>query len=356
MVTIFYLNKTVSLLLIDAIYIHESGGKALLEYLLRSLSQAEVPFFLLADERLEISSYSNIPENKWVKLLSTESNRKHFYEENSVSFGTIFCFANVPPPVTIKRQRVFVLFQNTLILSTPDEKNGYGAKQKFLFVLRRKYIQYRNKPQYHWLVQTQAMKARLSKRLFIQDRMIDVIPFFEFAEPALAGNDIRRPNSFLYAADGVPHKNHQRLLDAWVYLFEHYHLNPELHLTIPDRFTDLLSRVDSLQAKGLAIRNHGRLGKQALADLYSQSEYLVFPSLSESFGLPLLEAVQAGVKVLAADLPYVYDVIIPSGVFDAMNAEAIAALVAKTMQEDNVKESTILVRNEMERLIQVLRG
>jgi len=343
------------LLLIDSIYIHESGGKALLEYLLRSLSQAEVPFFLLADERLEISSYSNIPENKLVKLLSTESNRKHFYEENSTSFGTIFCFANVPPPVTIKRQKVFVLFQNTLILSTPDEKNGYGAKQKFLFFLRRKYIQYRNKPQYHWLVQTQAMKARLSKRLSIQDNHVEVMPFFDFAEQGMVGQYVRKPNSFLYVADGVPHKNHEILLDAWEYLFDHYQVKPELHLTITDRFVNLLARIESLRKRGLSITNHGRLEKQELAALYGQSEYLVFPSLSESFGLPLLEAVQAGVKVLAADLPYVHDVIIPSGVFDPMKVEAIAEQVAKTIQLRNTKESRKLVRNEIDRVIEVLK-
>ena len=343
------------MLLIDAIYIHESGGKALLEYLIRSLSQAGVPFFLLADERLDTSSTSTIPENKWVKLLSTESNRRHFYEENGISFDTIFCFANVPPPLSRKKQRVFVLFQNTLILSPFSEKNGYRLQQKFLFFLRRKYIQFRNQPKYQWLVQTQAMKTRLSKRLSIQDNLVEVIPFFEFAEQGMVGQYVRKPNSFLYVADGVPHKNHERLLDAWEYLFDHYQVKPELHLTIPDRFVNLLARIESLHKRGLSITNHGRLEKQELAALYGQSEYLVFPSLSESFGLPLLEAVQAGVKVLAADLPYVHDVIIPSGVFDPMKVEAIAEQVAKTIQLRNTKESRILVRNEIDRLIEVLK-
>ena len=344
------------MLLIDAIYIHESGGKTLLEYLIESLSASQIPFFLLADKRLDMAKFPLIPEENLVQLKATEHNRKQFYLKNINSFQTIYCFANIPPPVTIKEQRVFIFFQNILMLSSLFAKTGYGIKQKIVFFLKRIYILFRNAPQYQWLVQTSSVKDSLCKRLYISPKKVHIIPFFAFGEQFDFQNLSHQPNTFVYAADGVPHKNHLTLLDAWEYLFDHYQLKPELHLTVPDRFVNLLKRMDDLKIKGLLIINHGRLDKQALNILNRKIEYLIFPSLLKSFGLPLMEAVQAGVKVLAADLPYVYDVIIPSAVFDPMNFKSIAEVVAKSMSNKNIKESTILVRNEMDHLIQVLKG
>ena len=44
---------------------------------------------------------------------------------------------------------------------------------------------------------------------------------------------------------------------------------------------------------------------------YLSSEFLMFPSLTESFGLGLIEAIECGCKVIGADLPYTYEVCEP---------------------------------------------
>ena len=55
--------------------------------------------------------------------------------------------------------------------------------------------------------------------------------------------------------------------------------------------------------------------------LYSYIDYLIFPSLSESYGLPLIEARFNDVKIIASDLDFVYDVCQPFLVFDPYDTD-----------------------------------
>ena len=56
------------------------------------------------------------------------------------------------------------------------------------------------------------------------------------------------------------------------------------------------------------IRFTGALEQQALIDLAAGAQALVFPSRYEGFGLPPLEALAAGIPVLASDIPPVHEV------------------------------------------------
>jgi glycosyltransferase involved in cell wall biosynthesis len=99
----------------------------------------------------------------------------------------------------------------------------------------------------------------------------------------------------VFISNPSPQKNYPKLLDAWAYLLEKK-ITPMLHVTIDDTAPQLISRVHELNALGARIKNHVYLDPR---DLYFNCPYLIFPSVTESFGLPLIEATDSGMKVLA---------------------------------------------------------
>ena len=341
------------MLVIDAVYIHESGGKALLGYFIEKLIEQRKDFFILFDKRLTSSFLNQLSPNQYQLVTASEGNRKQVYQSISNRATTIFCFANVPPPIHIQKIPVFIYFHNVLLLSRFFDDNHYSIGRKFFLRAKRSYIQWMNQPTYHWIVQSERVKQELSYRLSVNKNQVHVLPFFREEVPVQ--HNAQQISKFIYVADGVPQKNHAVLLQAWEYLQDRYQLTPELHLTIPARFTELIASIQQLQHRGIKIINHGVLDKAELNLLYQECGYLIFPSLRESFGLPLIEAVQAGCGVLASNLSFVADVITSSASFNPNDYKEIADLVADIVIHQKRLPSYLKVQNQIPELIEKLQ-
>ena len=170
------------------------------------------------------------------------------------------------------------------------------------------------------------------------------MPIYRNEEASVQINRIK--NSFLYVSSISSHKNHERLFKAFINASQKNNSKIELHLTIPEN--DFLKSIyNNLRyPKNLKIINHGILKKNKLYKLYCSSEFSIFPSLSESFGLPLLESVNNGTKVIAADLDYV-NKYLPSLKFDP---NRVFRLTLKSNKRIELKESKILVQNKIDTL------
>ena len=221
--------------------------------------------------------------------------------------------------------------------------------------IKKFYIKNRNKKAYHWIVQSQFMKESIHDSLFIEKPQISVIPFFQsYQNKDLT--KIGRIYQFLYVADGVPQKNHIVLFEAWQILALKYNSYPELLLTIdPKIFRNHQLKIDQLIFQGLKIKNIGVVDKDILMDFYQQTEYLLFPSLAESFGLPLIEGCEAGCKIIASDLPYVHEVISPSQIFNPNDPERLAELIFKIITKKIIPPtSSLKIHNEVNNIIDLL--
>jgi glycosyltransferase involved in cell wall biosynthesis len=80
-----------------------------------------------------------------------------------------------------------------------------------------------------------------------------------------------------------------------------------------------------------------------LAALYSSAALLLFPSLAEGFGWPVLEAMACGCRVVAANRAPLTEIAAGAATYiDVEDAKGAAAVVAKVLAESNRDRETRL--------------
>jgi glycosyltransferase involved in cell wall biosynthesis len=88
------------------------------------------------------------------------------------------------------------------------------------------------------------------------------------------------------------------------------------------------------------IRRLGFVADDELPALYSAAQLFLFPSLTEGFGLPVLEALACGTAVVASDLPVLREVGGDELVtVDARDPDRLAAAIERTLEEPTTAEA-----------------
>jgi len=335
------------MLLIDAIYINNGGGKILLDYLISSLEASELDVFYLLDERVRYKC-PRINKGKVFFLKANFLKRQKFYLENKSRFTRVLCFGNLPPNISLNAE-VYTYFHQLIYLNIPKE---FFLKDQIKFRLKILILKLIAKNTNYWLVQSDLIKERLHKKFLFKPGNIKVLPFYpQFG--SLDEEVLRQRHSYIYVSNANPHKNHTRLMEVFCDFYDK-HKKGILILTVGNDFLETLALIVQKQKKGYPIKNIGFVGRRELQKEYLASEYLIFPSLAESFGLGLIEAVECGCKVIGADLPYTYEVCEPSIVFNPIDDESFLEAFESSLN-DNVKMSVPKIRNNINELINILQ-
>ena len=131
---------------------------------------------------------------------------------------------------------------------------------------------------------------------------------------------------FLILGTIEPRKNHALLLDVWDQLGS---AAPWLLIcgTRGWRNTVTFARLDRRPAR---VRELAGLSDGAVAALLDGARALLFPSLAEGFGLPLVEAMARGTPVVCSDLPVCREVAGPAATYlDPRDTAAWAQIVLR---------------------------
>lgn len=332
------------MLLIDALYINNGGGKVLLDLLINKLESTDREIYYLLDYRVRDNVPSIKKTNKVFFYKASLLNRWLFYKK--YSFSKIFCFGNLPP-VSKTNAKVITYFHNPMYLDIP---NGFSGIQRILYHLKIIVINLSKQNTNYWFVQSEYIQLKLQKKFNINSDSIQVYPFYK--NFYLTNSQKRQRHSYIYVSNGTPHKNHENLINAFCKFYDR-NKTGTLTLTINEDYPDLLKQIKEKTERGYPIINIGFVESSILVSHYEKSEYLIFPSLSESFGLGLIEAIECGCKVIAADLPYTFEVCDPSLTFNPHDQESILQAIEKGSKEE-LKNSIPKIKNRINDLLNIL--
>jgi glycosyltransferase involved in cell wall biosynthesis len=144
----------------------------------------------------------------------------------------------------------------------------------------------------------------------------------------------------LYAGNVKPHKNLERLIEAF-YLVRGRGLDQVKLVLIGDdisRYASLRRAVHRYQLHKY-VRFLGYMPEETLAVMYRLASVFVFPSLYEGFGLPPLEAMASGTPVVTSNVSSLPEVAGNAALLvDPMNPEAIADGIQRVLTDDRLRQ------------------
>lgn len=205
-----------------------------------------------------------------------------------------------PAVVTIHDLSPWICLGSDLTPSrpTPAVPNGPTPSS---FVRRRAAAQLRLGLPAMLLTPTEAVRAELVRHFRLPASKVVSVPLA--ASPKFQPReDGKLPAPYLlYVGDAQPRKNLPMLFDAW----RETHARTGVTLVwvgSPD------VPVSTTQVPLPAVRFTREMSDEELARWYTGAAAVVYPSLYEGFGLPVLEAMQCGAAVIASRIPAIQEV------------------------------------------------
>jgi glycosyltransferase involved in cell wall biosynthesis len=147
------------------------------------------------------------------------------------------------------------------------------------------------------------------------------------------------PDSYLFTVSTVePRKNLVTLLDAYARLKQRSGSTcPPLVIVGRKGWNndDILGYMSELEG---SVRFPGFVSDEELIALYQMATCLVFPSLYEGFGLPVVEAMMAGCPVITSTTSSLPEVAGDAALLvDPLNADELVAAMQRVLQDENLR-------------------
>jgi len=278
--------------------------------------------FLLGSDLLEESAHIRsvvLPDvkNSWLRRFSFDliSGRRLIA---SLKPDAVFSLQNTYTYGVRCPQVVYVPFQQTMNFSLRRRQERlWAVYQHVMGALIKQSIRRAD----HVIVQTQWMRDAVLDQVGIaNDRVESVLPDLEDLS-AYAFDGTLDAGAFFYPTSDAIYKNNDGLYAACRLLREQGVVDFKVTMTID---------ATSPEPNVIPI---GRVPREQVLAILSRTT-LIFPSLIETYGLPLAEAKALGALVLAADLPYAREVLEGyenAYYFDPASPDQLAALMIRVI-------------------------
>ena len=167
-------------------------------------------------------------------------------------------------------------------------------------------------------------------------------------EPAFSRLDRSHTEPYLLCVSTLhPHKNLARLIRAYGRKKRDFRLILAglrgFHTETIERLIEEMGLQDSVQITGWVPRDE-------LYSLYERARAFVYPSTFEGFGMPVLEALAAGIPVACSDIPPLREVAGDAALyFDPLNEDDIASAIERVMTDASLQERLATAGHERAR-------
>lgn len=305
--------------IIEATQTFSPGNVELLIYLLKKFdsNNFEITLYLGHETTDKVIKNLNISSIKILWSSVAQTFIRSLQKRSNVLF-----FCSYPP---LGKHHNSIVYYQTSFFAQPYKffKDNLPLKIKFIRVFVHWIIKLFHKKVDVFYCQTSQVKRELVQNF--KNIKVELKPFFNDLDLLRAKKEEKNViYDFFYPATADAHKNYLNLFDAILILGKKKKVS--LIVTVSTDKSSFLQKINEVNVSlGYeAIINVGRVPKRTVLEYYRKVKAMVFPSLEESLGLPLIEASSLMLPIIGSDLLYLYDVIDNPIVFDPYNPNDIA--------------------------------
>lgn len=328
-------------ILLDATGIADGGGVAVLRWFVLTLGGCAGvnECHVLVGRDLDVAGeFSHIPtvifhsrragflSRLWLYLVGIGGIKRRYKVDVVISIANL-------PPIFCGARKILFLHQSKIL------EREY--RRTFRYCLMYLYLRAFLRSVERLYVQTDEMARLASSALGVCRRDVATLMTYNLglanssSEERASKDDVIR---ILYVSLPRDHKNHLRLIEAMQHLTD---ISFELQLTVsPGHPLHVFAESLGL-AKGPSggcIRFLGEVSNEEVHRLLQQSDLVVYPSLTESLGLPLIEALQHEKLIIAADRAYARDVLgNAAAYFDPLSPTDMANKIRSVVNSDELR-------------------
>ena len=309
-------NKTI---IISAVNLVEGGGLSILKKCVQEVSnlnnknENKYKIIVLVNSKSLLKKYDNVilqeyslPKKSWLFRIFYEY--VYFYFYSLVMKPLVWIsLHDMTPNVRAKYRYVYMHNPSPFFQKNSELKLNWKFK---LFIYLYKYIYIINvKKNNEIIVQQEWFREKISELCKVKkEKIIVAYPEFKVKESFFYDGKFNR-GEFFYNAFPRDFKNFEIICRASELLISDPELNSDwnVYLTIDGSENEYSHKLVQTYKNNTHIHFIGLISRNKCEEYYRTSECLIFPSLLETWGLPISEYKIYQKKMIIADLPYAHE-------------------------------------------------
>lgn len=316
--------------IIYSLGIHNHGGLVILKMLFN-----KPDYFYYLDSRLHPSYYSHLKKENYI----VQKNNFYNLLINSMIFlrfkeNSKIIFLSSSLPLFKLKCFVIALYQNSNIFYDKNKFKIINWVLSFNFIRFLFFLIFKGNID-QWVVFSNYSKTQLREQ--IKETLISKIKVLNILKINVPFNKSKEKiYDFIYPANLMPHKNHNNLFKAFIILSKKG-IRPSLAITLNPN--ELKSVKYNLLKKKINLYNLYNTNRKIFLNNFSKCKYLIYPSLNENIGLPLIEAHYLGIEIIASNLDFVKQYNFIEYFFNPLSPKDIARSVVRILNKKKIKKN-----------------